>query len=447
MNELIINKSPQNWQILQQHGGFAKVSLSGETYCNEKDSRVCIRVCNEKTYQDVIVPLYIKPVDNKWSAEFSLPAGGLYTITVFLRVGERELRCAHRILHIGVGDNYIIAGQSNASGNSKDIIADDYNENIHLFRLSGKWDIATHPLHDATDAVFSDIYKEFGYHSPWLAFAKILNESTGYPIGLIPTAVGGTPLSFWNRKEDGHLFESMLKMVELSGVEVKGVLWYQGCNDTGLEELANTYFDRFKLVCEDFKKSFYENIPIITVQINKQTYRLKEHLRSWSVIREAQRQAAKSIENVYVVPTMDLPLCDTIHNCSASSLVVAQRASNVALKYIYGRSNIGDFPNINRANKLAEDTVRLYFDNVIDSLSTDYLDVEDLALQIEDEKGINKIKDIAFNQDNTVDIFLEREIVGKSKIGCNNLSYTGGVLYDVLTRYPMIAFDNVKIES
>ena len=446
MNELIINKSPQNWQILQQHGGFAKVSLSGETYCNEKDSWVCIRVCSEKTYQDVIVPLYIKPVDNKWSAEFSLPAGGPYTITVFLRVGERELRCAHRILHIGVGDNYIIAGQSNASGNSKDAIADEFNENIHLFRLSGKWDIATHPLHDATDAVFPDIYKEFGYHSPWLAFAKILNESTGYPIGLIPTAVGGTPLSFWNRKEDGHLFESMLKMVELSGVEVKGVLWYQGCNDVGTDG-ASTYLERFTNVCRDFEKSFYDGIPIITVQINKQTYRLEERLKPWSVIREAQRQAAKSIENVYVVPTMDLPLCDTIHNCSASSLVVAQRASNVALKYIYGRSNIGDFPNINRANKLTEDTVRLYFDNVIDSLSTDYLDVEDLVLQIEDEKGINKIKDIAFNQDNTVDISLEREIVGKSKIGCDNLSYAGGVLYDVLTRYPMIAFDNVKIES
>lgn len=446
MNELIINKSPQNWQILQQHDGFAKVSLSGETYCNEKDSRVCIRVCNEKTYQDVIVPLYIKPVDNKWSAEFSLHAGGLYTITVFLRIGERELLCAHRILHIGVGDNYIIAGQSNASGNSKDAIADELNENIHLFRLSGKWDIATHPLHDATDAVFPDIYKEFGYHSPWLAFAKILNESTGYPIGLIPTAVGGTPLSFWNRKEDGHLFESMLKMVELSGVEVKGVLWYQGCNDAGTDG-ASTYLERFTNVCKDFEKSFYEGIPIITVQINKQTYRLEERLKPWSVIREAQRQAAKSIENVYVVPTMDLPLCDTIHNCSASSLVVAQRASNVALKYIYGRSNIGDFPNINRANKLTEDTVRLYFDNVIDSLSTDYLDVEDLVLQIEDEKEINKIKDIAFNQDNTVDISLEREIVGKSKIGCDNLSYAGGVLYDVLTRYPMIAFDNVKIES
>ena len=200
-------------------------------------------------------------------------------------------------------------------------------------------------------------------------------------------------------------------------------------------------------LAEDFKKSFYENIPIITVQINKQTYRLKEHLRSWSVIREAQRQAAKSIENVYVVPSLDLPLCDTIHNCSASNFVVAQRASNVALKYIYNKSNIGDFPDINRAGKLSGNTVRLYFDNVIDSLSTDYLDVENLVLQVEDEKGINKIKNVTFNPNNTVDIFLEREIVGKSKIGCNNLSYTGGVLYDVLTRYPMIAFDNVEIES
>lgn len=83
MNELIVNSSPQNWQILQQHDGFANLSFSGEVYCKEKDKRVCIRVCSEKTYQDVITPLYIKPSDDKWSVEFSLPIGGPYTITVF----------------------------------------------------------------------------------------------------------------------------------------------------------------------------------------------------------------------------------------------------------------------------------------------------------------------------------------------------------------------------
>lgn len=446
MTKLIIAQSPQNWQIIQQKDGFAKITLSGEAFCDENDFKVCIRVLNEKTNQDVVVPVFVKPLENKWSTEVSVPCGGPYTLTVFLRAGEREFFEVNRILHLGVGDNYIIAGQSNASGNSKDIIEDAYNENVHLFRLNGKWDIATHPLHDPTDAVFPEIYKEYGYHSPWLSFAKILSESLGYPIGLIPTAVGGTPLSFWNREEDGHLFESMLKMVELSGSGAKGVLWYQGCNDAGEESSTYSYFDRFKQVCEDFRNSFYRDIPIITVQINKQTYKLSEHLKLWGILRESQRQAAKKIKNVYIVPTIDLPLCDTIHNCSASNLVVAQRTSSVALKYIYGKSVIGDFPDISTAIKISEDKIKLYFDNVIDSLSTDYLDVENVVLQVKDEKGVNKIKDITFNQNNTVDISLEREIVGKSKIGCNNLSYAGGVLYDILTRYPMLAFDDIKVE-
>lgn len=238
----------------------------------------------------------------------------------------------------------------------------------------------------------------------------------------------------------------MLKMVELSGSGAKGVLWYQGCNDAGEDNSAYSYFDRFNLVCEDFRNSFYKDIPIITVQINKQTYKLSEHLKLWGILRESQRQAAKKIKNVYIVPTIDLPLCDTIHNCSASNLVVAQRTSSVALKYIYGKSVIGDFPDISTAIKISEDKIKLYFDNVIDSLSTDYLDVENVVLQVKDEKGINKIKDITFNQNNTVDISLEREIVEKSKIGCNNLSYAGGVLYDILTRYPMLAFDDIKVE-
>lgn len=446
MTKLIISQSPQNWQNIQQKDGFAKITLLGEAFCEEKDFKVCVRVLSEKTNQDVIVPVFVKPLENKWSTEVSVPCGGPYTLTVFLRAGEREFFEVKRILHLGVGDNYIIAGQSNASGNSKDTIADEYNENVHLFRLSGKWDIASHPLHDPTDAVFPEIYKEYGFHSPWLSFAKILSENLGYPIGLIPTAVGGTPLSFWNREEDGHLFESMLKMVELSGNGVKGVLWYQGCNDAAEESSSYTYFDRFKKVCEDFRNSFYEEIPIITVQINKQTYRFKEHLKLWGIVREAQRQAAKKIKNVYIVPTIDLPLCDTIHNCSASNLVVAQRTSSVALKYIYKKSVIGDFPDISSVVKISSDKLRLSFNNVIDSLSTDYLDVENLILQIEDEKGINKIKDITFNMNNTVDILLERDIAGETKVGCSNLSYSGGVLYDILTRYPMLAFDDIKVE-
>lgn len=446
MTKFIVNKMPQNWQILQQYNGVANVCISGEAYSDIKDLTVCIRVCNENTYQDVILPIYIKPVNNLWSAEFTLPVGGPYTITAYLRIGERDFLYPHRALHLGVGDNYIIAGQSNASGNSKDILEDKCSENVHLFRLSGNWDIATHPLHDATDAVFPDIFNEFGYHSPWLSFAKIINEHTGYPIGLIPTAVGGTPLSFWNRREDGHLFDSMLKMVKLSGSGVKGILWYQGCNDAADENSAQKYLEGFEELCKDFEKSFYDGIPIITVQINKQTYRLQEHLKPWGILREAQRQAAKKISNVYIVPTIDLPLCDTIHNCASSNLAVAQRTASVALKYIYGRTVIGDFPDINKTVKISENKVRLYFDNVIDSLSTDYLDIDNTVLRFNDEDGTNNIKDIIFNRDNTVDILLERNIVGKAKIGCENLSYSGGVLYDVLTRYPMLAFDNVEIE-
>lgn len=107
------------------------------------------------------------------------------------------------------------------------------------------------------------------------------------------------------------------------------------------------------------------------------------------------------------MPTIDLPLCDTIHNCASSNFVVAQHTASVALKYIYGRSVIGDFPDINKAVKITENSVRLYFDNVIDSLSADYIDVENTVLQVEDEAGINNIKDIVINRNNSVDIYLK----------------------------------------
>ncbi|MEZ4628259.1 MAG: sialate O-acetylesterase [Eubacteriales bacterium] len=55
--------------------------------------------------------------------------------------------------HVGVGDVFVIAGQSNAAGRAKDPIEDAPEIGVSLLRDSGKWDLAAHPLGETTGSV------------------------------------------------------------------------------------------------------------------------------------------------------------------------------------------------------------------------------------------------------------------------------------------------------
>ena len=446
MNGVIIEKGPSNWQILQQKDGFAEITLSGRAASEGEDCQISIHVYDENDRTDVISPVYVSlDARGRWNAKLKVPAGGMYSIATYLRKGERDALRGDGIFHLGIGDVYVIAGQSNAFGTSKDNIEDRISENVHLFRLNGTWDIATHPLHDSTGAIFPELYNESAFHSPWLAFARLISEKTGYPVGLIPTAKGGTPLSWWDSEEDGRLMQTMLRMVELSGSGVRGILWYQGCNDAE-KELSKTYLERVGRVFSDFRRNLGENLIILTVQLNKQTYRPYENARYFAVVREAQRQIAKRMKDVYVVPSMDLPVCDSIHNNAYSNLVIARRLADIALKYVYHRPSVCDFPDIDKAVRIGENEVRIYFKNVIDALTTDYVHIETSVFQIEDENGTADLTAMRYNGDSTLDLIFGRKLGREARIGCTKFSDTGTIPYDVATRLPILAFCDVEVQ-
>ena len=56
----------------------------------------------------------------------------------------------------------------------------------------------------------------------------MIHRVTGYPVGLIPTALGGSSLSRWNPDQDGDLYWNMISRIKDSGGIIKAVLWYQG---------------------------------------------------------------------------------------------------------------------------------------------------------------------------------------------------------------------------
>lgn len=142
---------------------------------------------------------------------------------------------------------YLLIGQSNMAGRGKMTDADRKPvEGILKLDKQDHWVPAAHPLHFDKPAIAG-----VGLGLP---FAKDMAETEpGVVIGLIPCAVGGTPLSRWVR--GGDLYQEALRRTKIAMKDgtLCGVLWHQGEGDSGSMETASTYAKRLDQMVADLR--------------------------------------------------------------------------------------------------------------------------------------------------------------------------------------------------
>lgn len=453
---VIIEEGPQNWQILQQTDGAADIVLAGHLYYPDElngSEFVCARVVDEATGL-VVCPHVSTTVqaDRSWRLTLRrVPAGGLYRIETRMRFDVIKEKRGDNIHHIGVGDLFVIAGQSNAVGVGKDTIFDPPEPGIHMFRASGIWDMASHPLADNTGTrhPVNQETVQVG-HSPWLSFARTLRRFVPHPIGLIPTALGGSPLSMWHQDEDGRLYRNMLDIVAAAGGKVRGILWHQGCNDANPTD-AVSYGRRFGEVVADMRRDLGDGqLPVFTVQLNKATcgkYNPAYHGREWALIREAQRRAAMEIPGVSVAVSVDLKVCDGIHNSAASNMVIGERVARQALSRLYHRRMLSESPNAVRAWHSGEKQVTVDFENVCGRFNLDLTRLEQFPLCVEDVKGFIGLTEYGTNG-SRITLELEREPGDGAQVhGAWEMNPPGILPYDVESYLPILAFYGLPVEE
>lgn len=383
-----------DYMIIQRDAdGFGRAVYEG-TYTPVDNTRVVVRVMREDDNLTVVPWQECETDGNAWKTELVIPEGGPYRIEVRLADTNNHyvnnnrdwaplLACAY---HVGVGDIFILAGQSNMSGYGRDPAYDPPQLGVNLYNNSGDWVLAAHPLFSVPDSV--SIYSNNDCSSgtsPGLAFGKIMQKSLNVPIGLVSAAQGGSSLESWNpAEEDPYLFEALKSKVNEVG-KFAGMLWYQGCNETVEQDEAETYLEKFKQAVSLWREEF-GHFPIVTCQINRHAWKEEDRERRWGLVREAQRQAALQIPDVYVIPTMDMPTCDGIHNTSASCITVGERLANTMLKEHYGKPGVSA-PSIKRITRIDSRTILLEF---VGSHTLRTMDDIATGLNIEDENGMMK---------------------------------------------------------
>lgn len=158
-------------------------------------------------------------------------------------------------------DLFLLIGQSNMAGRGLlDSTTPLTHPNISMYR-DEKWQTATEPLHtDKTTAGIS-LGISFAHH--------LLNQAPNTQIGLLPCAVGGTPLSRWMPDKD--LYEnavSITKSVLSQGDTLKGILWHQGEADSKDIPTANSYETRITEMIATLRSELNANhVPFIAGEL------------------------------------------------------------------------------------------------------------------------------------------------------------------------------------
>ena len=429
----------QNWEVVQNINGTGKIRFCGECELKDVYCGLAIRAFDECTDEPVTEWTEINIKDRKWETTLNLPLGGPYRIEFrFMRADVWKARwsLAHMLHHICVGDVFVIAGQSNSIGMGHGELTETPELGIHTMRDCKYWDIATNPM-----------YSSRGHNGPFLAFAKRLKRTLQYPIGLIPCAVGGSSLSEWLKNEDGHLYNEMISVI--NGKKIKGVLWYQGESE-GMDCKSENYFERFERFVNDMREDLNnKSLHVLTVQLHRHTddFENGEEMDfHYDNVREAQRQAARKIKNVYVIPSIDVGrLSDGIHNSKSANIFIGERLARQALFSVYGKGLDPSAPDVERIKKISDKEIEVVFSGVEDTLMAYHVkNPNRLPLMAEDDNGINAIESFELLKD-SIKLKLSRTVEENTYIKCQYGRNPYGIIQDFGKQTAVLCFSNVKV--
>lgn len=201
-------------------------------------------------------------------------------------------------------DIYVLIGQSNMAG--RGIVEDqDVLEVPHVLTLrkDNTWAPATDPLH---------FDKKMAGVGPGRTFGiTMAQQNPSRTIGLVPCAVGGTSIRFWqpgayDNRTDTHPYDDMLARVTkaMQHGTLKGILWHQGESDSAMGS-EGTYLGRLVDLVNRLRHDLEaENVPFVVGQLGR------FQGRPWNEGREkvdlAHKRLSASVYNTGFVYTDDL---------------------------------------------------------------------------------------------------------------------------------------------
>jgi Carbohydrate esterase, sialic acid-specific acetylesterase len=336
---------PYNRQIFQRdNNNEAQFSILGA--CPKNTTRVQYKLVPIQLNQGVSInwtDLPTNPLGGFFQGQISAK-GGWYSLHV--RVFEDGTPLDSSILsRVGVGENFIIAGQSNAQGTQKfegDVAAQDDRVNVASF---SNMISSINPATDEFVAIQSgsfdypeNVFKQLSSNAVigptggtsyyWANLGDSLAKKLNVPICFFNAAWGGTSIRNWVESSRGQLTElpwvaglyyqkgypytNLKKVAEVFGKKngVRAVLWHQGETDAYQRMLPSVYQAYLKELINNFRKDIGEEIPWVIAQSSYYAIRYENgtcEVSFDSKIADAQLDflTSSSLSQLYQGPNTD----------------------------------------------------------------------------------------------------------------------------------------------
>ncbi|ABP65854.1 protein of unknown function DUF303, acetylesterase putative [Caldicellulosiruptor saccharolyticus DSM 8903] len=166
------------------------------------------------------------------------------------------------------------------------------------------------------------------------------------------------PQTFWQYKPTG-LYNGMI--APLLNYSIKGIIWYQGESNTDRPE---GYCKKLCSLVEDWRKKWGDsNLPFLYVQLaNFMEAKPQPCESNWAKLREEQRRALLSLDNVGMAVAIDLGEWNDLHPSNKKD--VAQRLALLAQKVAYGEKDLVASGPLYKSMKIEGNKIILEFSDV-----------------------------------------------------------------------------------
>lgn len=340
------------------------------------------------------------------------------------------------VFYVGVGDVFVMAGQSNMSGRGHNL--QTYKPATALrasvFGNNDKWGMLKDPYDSPTGQV--DKVSSDNAGGSWVAqFANEHSRRTGVPVAFIPAARGGSTIAQWGwASSPSTLYGSMWRRVKAAGGKAVAVLWFQGEND------SNTTADTYRVRLSSFGTHAFQDFGAVTIPAIIGSAPYDGPYRAG--VRMGTLAAVRQNEPILMGPAfydvnIDDEGGDGMHFTSDEDLqIVGQRFWRAVDAALYGGDR-GYGPELEEATR-AGTTIRLRFDT----------DIEDVTAVSESfwvatSEGRIPVQSFAVDGD-TVILELGQPVPDgvRVSLGYDNRSGIGHALYGA-GGLPVVPFHNV----
>jgi hypothetical protein len=201
-----------------------------------------------------------------------------------------------------------------------------------MFDRSGTWKPAVDPVHFDKSVAGVGPGRTFGI--------AVANADSTIRIGLIPTAVGGSPISSWepgalDAATKTHPWDDAIARARaaMKDGQLKAILWHQGESDSNAEA-APLYGQRLRALIERFRSELGNpSLPFIIGQLGRFDGKAWDAPRVY--VDSVQRAVAAQVPNVAFVSSEGLKdKGDNTHFTAAGARELGRRYAEAYLRLV-----------------------------------------------------------------------------------------------------------------